>query len=260
MDNESPLKAILVVTGTALVCSILVSTTAVFLQPLQKAFADIERIRHIVQLSGLVDSETELSEFEIASAYQDVSLRLIDLESGSFDARLNPQSFEDLQVENELQESVQIPAGQDSAALGTRPRWITVYLGESGEEFQRLIFPIYGQGMWSTIYGYLATEGDLNTIADVVFYELAETPGIGDRITRPDWLAGWRGKKLYDEQGQLQFNIGTVNADSPESDYRVDGIVGATVTVNGVANLVHYWFGEHGYAPFIMQFLAERDT
>lgn len=259
MDNDSPVKAILVVTITALVCSILVSAAAVFLQPLQKAYADIERIRYIVQLSGLVDNEADLSEFAIVSAYQDVSLRLIDLESDSFDDSIDPQSFEDPTTRDELQELVPIPTEQDIAGLQSRPRWITVYLVETDTSLQRMIFPIYGQGMWSTISGYLATEGDLNTIAEVVFYDHAETAGIGDRIMRPDWLAGWRGKKLYDERGQLQFNIGTANADSAESDYRVDGITGATITVNGVANMVHYWFGAHGYAPLISQYMAERD-
>lgn len=257
MDNDSPAKAILVVTITALVCSVLVSGAAVFLQPLQQAYADIERIRYIVQISGLVDSEAELSEFDIVSAYRDISLRLIDLDSGSFDTDLDPQSFIDVSIENELQESVNIPAAQDTAALQSRPRWVAVYLVESDAELQRIIFPIYGRGMWSTIYGYLAIEGDLSTIAGVVFYEHGETPGIGDQIQRASWLAGWRGKRLYDEQRQLQFNIGTDSAASPAADYRVDGIAGATLTVNGVANMVRYWFGPHGYAPFMNQYLAE---
>ncbi len=259
MDNESPAKAILVVTVTALLCSILVSSAAVFLQPLQKAYADIERIRYLVQLSGLVDSDADLSEFAIVSAYQDVTPRLIDLETGSFDQNLDPQSFEDPDTADELQQLVSIPAELDSARLELRPRWISVYQVETDSALPRLIFPIYGQGMWSTIYGYLALEGDLNTIADVVFYEHEETAGIGDQIQRPAWLVGWRGKKLYDEQGQLQFDIGSIDVDSPEYDYRVDGIAGATVTVDGVADLVRYWFGPHGYAPFISRFDAGQE-
>ena len=259
MDNDSPAKAILVVTVTALVCSILVSAAAVFLQPLQQAYADIERIRYIVQLSGLVDDAAEVSEFDIVSAYQDISLQIIDLESGSFDADLDPQPFVDASIDNELQELISIPPELDTAALQSRPRWVAVYLVESNAQLQRFIFPIYGRGMWSTIYGYLAIEGDLNTIADVLFYEHGETPGIGDQIQRASWLASWRGKRLYDEQGQLQFNIGTDSAASPAADFRVDGIAGATLTVNGVANMVRYWFGPHGYASFINQYLAEAN-
>jgi len=105
------------------------------------------------------------------------------------------------------------------------------------------------------LYGYIALERDLNTIADAIFTEQNETPGLGDQVTRPDWLATWRGRKLYDERGQLRFEVAgnRVDPGSTTAVYHVDALTGATVTGNAVTNLVRYWFGPHGYQPFLKQ-------
>jgi Na+-transporting NADH:ubiquinone oxidoreductase subunit C len=256
MDNESPLKAILVVTATALVCSVLVTVTAVTLQPIQRAYQDLERIRFIVRISGVAEGVDEMSELEVIGAFQDLDARIVDLDQGIFDTSFNPDTFDTRNLAADPRFSVAIPAEQDVARLGRRSRLVTVYLVRDDADLQRMILPVYGQGMWSTIYGFLAIESDLNTIADITFYEQGETPGIGDLILRPDWQARWRGRKLYDEQNTLRFNIarGVVRADGLEAVYTVDGLTGATVTTDGVRDLVRYWFGPHGYAMFLSSF------
>ena len=252
MDNESPLKAILVVTATALVCSVLVTVAAVTLQPIQKAYQDLERIRFIVEVSGVANSLDEMSELEIIAAFQGLDARIVDLELGVFDSSYNPRTFDALVTEDQ-QFTVSIPENQDLARLGQRPRLLTVYQLGDRDDLQRIILPVHGQGMWSTIYGFVALESDLNTIAAMTIYDQGETPGIGDVILRPDWQAGWVGRKIYDGQGDLRFRIarGAVDPDSPEAAYQVDGLAGATITTNGVTNLIRYWFGPHGYAAFL---------
>ena len=74
----------------------------------------------------------------------------------------------------------------------------------------RVILPIHGQGMWSTLYGYLALEADLNTIAAMSFYEQTETAGLGDQIQRSDWQAQWQGRQLFDGQGDVRFRVAAV--------------------------------------------------
>jgi len=107
--------------------------------------------------------------------------------------------------------------------------------------------------MWSTIYGYLALDGDLNTIAAFTVYEQGETAGIGDKILRPDWQEKWRGRQLVDADGTLGFRIanGAGGAGTPAAAYQVDAIAGATVTTNAVTALVRYWLGPHGFRPFL---------
>ena len=63
-----------------------------------------------------------------------------------------------------------------------RSRLAPAFLVWQADEFERIVLPIRGNGMWSALYGYIALEPDMNTIADAVFYEQNETPGLGDRL------------------------------------------------------------------------------
>ncbi|MBL4571627.1 MAG: Na(+)-translocating NADH-quinone reductase subunit C [Gammaproteobacteria bacterium] len=260
MNNDSPLKAIMVVTVTALVCSVLVTVAAVTLRPIQRAYEDLERIRFIVRVSGLSESVETMSDLEVIGAFQDLEIRLVDLDRGAFDSSNNPDTFDAREAATEPQFRVAIPAELDVASLGTRSSLETVYLLRDGETLQRVILPIHGQGMWSTIYGFLALESDLNTIAALTISEQGETPGIGDVILNPEWQARWQGRRLYDEQRSLRFRISreVVAANTEDASYHVDGLAGATVTLNGVMNLMRYWFGPHGYSRFL-QNLSETE-
>ena len=259
MNNEHPIKALLVVTLTALVCSILVTVAAVTLKPIQKAYQNLERNRAIVAVSGLADKYAELSDREIVSLFQSLDARIIDLETGKFDNHFNPDTFDSWQTNNDSKLMTAIPTEQDSAKLGHRPRLMTVYFVNQADQLQRMILPIYGQGMWSTIYGYIAIEADLTTIADIIFYQQKETAGIGDKILHPSWQASWQGRKIYDKQLNLQIAGGQIKT-SESSEHHIDAISGATVTVDSVKNMVRYWFGNHGYAKFLRALDAEVNS
>ena len=69
---------------------------------------------------------------------------------------------------------------------------------------EKIILPISGYGLWSTMYGFIALETDGNTVADITFYAHGETPGLGDFISKPAWRALWRGKRVFDESGKLR--------------------------------------------------------
>ncbi|NNF51626.1 MAG: Na(+)-translocating NADH-quinone reductase subunit C [Gammaproteobacteria bacterium] len=253
MNNESPLKAVIVVTTTAFLCSVVVTVAAVMLQPMQRAYEDLERNRAVVAISGLTDRAAELSDREIVTLFQELEARIVDLESGAFDERYNPGTFDTWKSAGDPALSTAIPAKQDLAKLNRRSRLVTVYLVKDANNLKRMLLPIYGQGMWSTLYGFLALEPDLNTIADITFFEQAETAGIGDKILKPAWQASWRGKKLYDENGKLRLGLVSEPADATAlaAVYGVDAISGATITVGAVTNLVRYWFGPHGFEPFL---------
>jgi Na+-transporting NADH:ubiquinone oxidoreductase subunit C len=109
--------------------------------------------------------------------------------------------------------------------------------------------------MWSTLYGLVALEADLNTIAAATFFEQAETAGLGDQIEDPAWLASWQGRRLFGPSGDIHFQVapGPVEAGSPAAAYQVDGLSGATITGNAVTALVRFWFGPYGYGPLLEQ-------
>jgi len=105
------------------------------------------------------------------------------------------------------------------------------------------------------MYGYLALAGDTNTVAGLSFYEHGETPGLGSDIEEPYFVESWPGKLVRDEQGVLRIGIAPDEVDpgSPTAAYEVDGLTGATRTCNGVTQLLRYWLGEDGFAPFLQR-------
>ncbi|MCF6211071.1 MAG: Na(+)-translocating NADH-quinone reductase subunit C [Gammaproteobacteria bacterium] len=254
MTNDSPLKAILVVLTAALVCSIVVSVAAVSLRPYQLAHQIFNQAQHIVKLAGLMPTNADaLSKKDLMDIFLQLDARVIDIDAGKFEKNLNPVTFDQRKAAVDPERSVTIPTEHDVARLGRRSRFATAYLVWDGGQLKRIILPIHGQGMWSTIYGYIALQADLNTIAAVTFYEQGETPGLGTQIQLPDWQSKWQGRQLWDGTGALRFRIATgrVAPESAAARYEVDALSGATVTADGVTNLVHYWFGEHGFQPFL---------
>lgn len=253
MSKDSPLKALIVVLAVSLACSILVSTASITLMPIQLLNQKVERSRHIVALSGLVPADEELSNDDILQAVEQLDVRVINIDTGEFDDSIDPEQFDARAAVNNPDLSVAIPATDDLARLGRRAQHAIVYLVWEGKELKRVILPIHGQGMWSTLHGLLALEADLNTIAAVTFYEQGETAGLGDQITRPDWQAKWQGRKLLNDQGEVSFRVasGSVAEGTPAARHQVDAMSGATVTGDSVTRLMQFWFGANGYQAFL---------
>jgi Na+-transporting NADH:ubiquinone oxidoreductase subunit C len=85
------------------------------------------------------------------------------------------------------------------------------------------------------------------------FYQHAETPGLGGEVDNPLWKGLWKGKTLFDGDGELAVEIikGGIDPQSPKAEHQVDALAGATLTSNGVNNLLHFWLGENGFGPFL---------
>ncbi|MBT8151365.1 MAG: NADH:ubiquinone reductase (Na(+)-transporting) subunit C, partial [Gammaproteobacteria bacterium] len=149
--------------------------------------------------------------------------------------------------------SIKLSGSEDIAKISRRENKALVYIveGDNGE-LDKLILPVHGYGLWSTLYGFVALEDDLNTVAGLGFYDHAETPGLGGEVDNPRWKAIWPGKQVY-KNGEVELALkkGTVSQGETNASYRVDGLAGATLTSRGVTNLVQFWLGENGFQPFL---------
>ena len=113
------------------------------------------------------------------------------------------------------------------------------------------ILPIYGNGLWDKIWGFVALETDLNTIKGISFDHKAETPGLGARITSKDIQSRYVGKKLFDGQGNLvsvEMRKGERGDPSLFNEHQVDGMSGATLTAKGVNKMLKNYMDY--YQPF----------
>ncbi|MFT4758163.1 MAG: Na+-transporting NADH:ubiquinone oxidoreductase subunit C [Paraglaciecola sp.] len=111
-----------------------------------------------------------------------------------------------------------------------------IYDGEEGKNY---ILAVRGSGLWDEIWGYIALESDLNTIAGATFDHKGETPGLGAEITdNPQFAKSFVGKKIYNQNGKyVSVKVKKGGAD-PDNMYAVDGISGATVTADGVEEML----------------------
>lgn len=262
MDRNSPRKAIIVVALVAVICSSLVSAAVVWLRPIQLNNQLLERSRNVMQLTGLIESGQAPEDEEMLELFKSLDVRIVDLEKGTFDDSIDADTFDEVRSAGDPELGVAVPTTEDLAKLGRRSRFATVYLIWEGGEFKRIILPIRGAGMWAMMSGYLALESDVNTIADATFYEQAETPGLGDQITRPDWLAQWQGRQIYDGSGNPAFAVGpgVIQPGSAAAQHKVDALTGATITGDAVTSLVHYWMGSHGFQPLLTQLRKQLPT
>jgi Na+-transporting NADH:ubiquinone oxidoreductase subunit C len=113
---------------------------------------------------------------------------------------------------------------------------IFTWKDEGADKASKYAFPVSGKGLWSTLYGYLALDGDLETIAGISFYKHGETPGLGAEIEKPWFQNQFKGKKLYANGAPTGFLV--VKPGTPLTDTSVDGISGATLTGKGVEVLI----------------------
>ncbi len=138
----------------------------------------------------------------------------------------------------------------DMAKERKRPedeRYLPVFLFEQGGD-EYYIISVRGNGLWDEIWGNVALEDDFETVAGVAFDHKGETPGLGAEIKdNPAFSRQFVGKKLYDSEGNYTSVV--VRKGGAKNDrYEVDGISGATITANGVTEMMYR--GVKYYKPF----------
>lgn len=254
-SRDSISNTLLVAIGVSLVCSVLVSAAAIVLRPLQEANQNEYRQRIVLEVAGLYEPGVPVEQ-----QFGSIETRLVDLDTGEYVDDMDPQGFDAEAAANDPQLGVKIPDDRDIASLGRRAVYAPVYIVMDGGEPQQYILPVRGKGLWSTLYGYLSVEPDGKTVKGLRFYEHAETPGLGDQIEREAWLAQWPGQQLFDEQGDPQIEVvrGTVQP-GPDAIHQVDGLSGATLTADGVTDLIRYWIGSHGFGPYLANVASEAN-
>lgn len=111
------------------------------------------------------------------------------------------------------------------------------------EQIESYILPVYGNGLWDKIWGYVALDKNFKEIVGVSYAHKSETPGLGARIATPQIQDRYKGKEIFDEEGNLVSVMmlkGEGNAGLDE--HTVDGMSGATITGRGVNEMLKKYF------------------
>ncbi len=264
-DRNSIPFVFLIATLLCLVCSLVVAAAAIGLRDLQQKNVAEFRKSNILQVAGFDDEKVREAGGIDAVFNKHVTTLIVDMETGEpAEAKVAKllkipvgeviEKFDQLKISKNIDNAELATVFEDKreniASIGkARENFGNVYIWKNDAgEIDRYIFPVRGLGLWSTLLGFIALEKDLQTVSGLTFYEHKETPGLGGEVENPTWKKLWIGKKVFDEKGQVALRVVKGSA---EGEYGVDGLSGATITSNGVTNLIHYWLGPSGFGPFI---------
>lgn len=122
---------------------------------------------------------------------------------------------------------------------------------QNPDQVEAYILPLYGNGLWNKISGFIALENDLNTIKGISFSHVQETPGLGARIADTEIQERYKNKTIFDgdELVSVKMVKGEKRDPSLFGPHEVDGMSGATLTANGVNSMIKDYL--ESYKAFI---------
>lgn len=254
-SNDSVSKTLIVALSLCLVCSVFVATATVMLKPRQAANQVLEKRKNILIAGNLMKEGDKTADVE-KLFNEKISLALIDVKTGEIVSPeglpevLQPAQFDIKTISKDPAVTVPVSAAEDIAGIKSKPTHMLIYQIKEKDGVAGYVFPIYGKGLWSTMYGMMALDRDLKTVRGLTFYEHGETPGLGGEVDNPRWKSLWKGKQAFSDSHEWTLRVlkGVAPADS---NCEIDGLSGATITTRGVNNLVRFWFGQGGYAAFL---------
>lgn len=250
MANQQSAKYTIMVTLImCIVASILVASSAVLLKPTQVANKALDFKTNVLKIAGIYDPAQS-----IEAQFEKVEVKIVDLSTGKFtDAIADIEKFDQTASAKKSDLSEKLSAEVDIAKIIRREKFAKVFLVNDENGLSKVILPVRGYGLWSTMSGFVALDKDLNTILGFGFYDQKETPGLGGEVDNPKWKQLWIGKSVYSESGDVKLSVvkGHVDDSTPDANYKVDGLSGATLTSDGVSKLVKFWMGDNGFKPFL---------
>jgi Na+-transporting NADH:ubiquinone oxidoreductase subunit C len=195
--------------------------TASSLKDLQASNVRKEKMQNILATIG-IETDREQAE-NLYNEYITGELSLTA--SGNLDDQV--KAFE-INLNNELKKPVD------------QQRFPLYEANVDGNKFY--VVPLRGAGLWNAIWGYIALREDKNTIQGAVFDHTGETAGLGAEITQQWFQDRFVGEKVFDTQGKLVgINVSKTNndpKDTDKDDHEVDAISGATITGDGVTDMI----------------------
>lgn len=214
------------------VVAVLLASAAIQLGPLQQQNARIEKMQNILSSIG-IESDVKDAEKLFNQYIQDQIV-------------LNKQGE---QVKNDIKAfDIDLKKEQDKLKTGRANEQLFPLFIFKKEEKLYYVIPVRGKGLWGPIWGYVALEGDMNTVYGASFGHKSETPGLGAEISTAEFQEQFNGKTIFDNSGKFT-SVRVIKGGAPPDDkHGVDAISGGTVTSNGVSEMLSRTL--ENYIPF----------
>lgn len=111
----------------------------------------------------------------------------------------------------------------------------------------RVVIPVTGTGLWGPVWGYVALEKDMNTVAGIIMAHKGETPGLGAEIATTKYQSKFIGKTIFEGNEFVSVTLRKGGAKDPA--HEVDAISGGTKTSDGVTAMLRNSLGN--YLPLL---------
>lgn len=232
MDKDSNRFTFLFSAIMVVVVAVLLSVAAISLAPFQAKNVKIEKMESILSTVGI-----EAAHEGAEKLFNDHIVQQVVLDVNGQPTKAAVTAFE-IDLKKELEKP---RAGKAASQLF--PLFVCK---KQSDTFY--IIPVRGKGLWGPIWGYVALTADLNTIYGVSFGHEKETPGLGAEIESTAFEKQFAGKKLFDDKGNY-VSVETVKGGAaPANPHKVDAVSGATITSNGVSEMLNRTFTS--YLPY----------
>lgn len=205
---------LVIVVGAAL------AFTAESLKPLQKENVKLEKMQNILASVKIESTPEEAQEkfdkFIIEEKLLDSKGNILsDSEVAAFD----------------------VDVVKEYKTLDADKRHYPLFVFEDGGE-RKYIVPLAGKGLWGPIWGYVAFDGDMNTIYGSTFDHKSETPGLGAEIKETWFQERFIGKTIFEGNDYVSVEVVKGGTDVEGNNHLVDGISGGTITSKGVGEMM----------------------
>ena len=224
----------------------LLSFTRMHLGPIQKKQVEIDTKKKIL---GAVMDISKLTSDEVLSLYNEkMKSIVIDLDGEEI---IQDDGSKLVAEEINIQKNYKIDPNER--------KYPVFMFSSNGEIIDYYIFPMFGNGLWDWISGFIALDEKLNTVVGVAFDHKAETPGLGARISSEEIQDRYKGKMIYNQINEL-VSVKMLKSENNKglSSHEVDGMSGATITAYGLNDMIYHYF--ECYNPYISKIKTDTRT
>lgn len=242
IDKNGNMYTFVYATVLVLVVATLLALCATWLKPFQKQNIDSESKSQILSSAGITaPKQQNYLEFAQEAFDKYVVERFAVNTKGEIVEGVDAFKV-DLKAEQEKEEDNQV---------------LPIFKVLTNSAETKYIIPVRGKGLWGAIWGYIALNDDFSTIYGVKFDHKSETPGLGAEIATAHFQDQFKGKTIFD--GSKKFvSISVIKGDAKNQEHAVDAISGATITSNGVQEMIFDCL--RLYQPYITKTKAEQEA
>lgn len=247
MRAETNLRIFITALLLALFFSFVVSVASVVLKPIQAKNEDMDRNINVLKAAGIESGDME-------ELFKNVEYFYYDITDGKTtkvqDVGAYFKNFK--RIVSDPEKSIKL-SENELPGIKRIPKKIPFYLFHKDGKTDSIVLPVFGNGLWSTMYGFIGINADGKTVRGLTFYDQKETPGLGGEVDNPLWKKQWKGKLIYDEQNKLKLKVLKGKSDSSKLSaiYEIDGISGASMTTAGVNTFIRFWLDDKRFGRLL---------